>query len=121
MTTIHDIVRRYEATNPEGHYFDAKTLRSFGQELSWFHVRKVEGSTDAYDLIARSTQVFGSDRRRHYDGTPRQAFDVFSNIPVDCVTRARFYWDTGEIIDCSVRNETWSENAPNIPNQVGAS
>ena len=59
--TIYDIKYDYQEYNPNGHYFDRKTMQWFGQTLKDFHVNKTEREGVFY-IWAYSRTIFGNVR-----------------------------------------------------------
>ena len=74
--TVSELICQYRAHNPTGHFFDADTLRFFGERRSEMRVMKdIETVTDISGEKHRAYCL--SSLQRKAPGGPRRAYHYF--------------------------------------------
>jgi len=81
--TIYEIKSDYQAHNPNGHYFDRKTLKWFGQTLKDFHINKTDREGVFY-VWANSYAIFGQ-----YQGRLMGVSKIYYNMNTHEIERVK--------------------------------
>ena len=78
MNDIYELRNAYYRKNPDGHYFDADTLKFFGERFS--DMRLLKGTSHIKDICGEEHEVYVISRlqRNHPNGAQRTHayFDV---------------------------------------------
>ena len=76
ITTIDDLIREYYGRNPDGHFFDHRTLKFFGERIS--EMRLLKGVWKVTDISGRLRRCYiVSSRQRKAYGEPRRKWHYF--------------------------------------------
>ena len=74
--TVDTLIEKYYENNPNGHYFDADTLRFFGERKSDMRVLKNTITITDYSGNKREVYVLSRLQRKHPSG-PKRTYAYF--------------------------------------------
>lgn len=86
--TVGELIYNYQQNNPDGHFFDADTLRFFGERRSEMNVLK--DTTTITDWSGKEHECYVlSSRQRRFPGGPRRAYYYFDTSTFDEIQRGQ--------------------------------
>ena len=86
--SIYEFIEKYREAQPNGHFFDPKTLRFFGERLSEMRVLKGTALIECEDGKTRECYCVSSLQRKHPRG-PRRTYAFFDVKTLDQVFPAK--------------------------------
>lgn len=83
--TYYTLKKNHETTHPEGHFFDADTLKFFGERESDMRVLKNTEIVIDYNGKEHECYVLSSYQRKYPTGA-RRVYHYFDTTTFDCVS-----------------------------------
>lgn len=84
INDIYTLRNAYYGKHPDGHYFDADTLKFFGERFS--DMRLLKGTVHIKDISGDEHEAFVVSRlQRNYPGGPRRTHAYFDTTTLDDV------------------------------------
>ena len=84
MKDIYELRSAYYGKHPDGHYFDADTLKFFGERFS--DMRLLKGTSHIKDICGEDHEVYTISRlQRNYPSGQRRTYAHFDTTTFDNV------------------------------------